>query len=87
MGVRGFPPFEQSALEGWGTGTLDYSEFHFEADEGGDGVGGTGTEAALHGEALVDVDFNFGGEAESVEGQGHHLPGGVAVVSWDTLVI
>ncbi len=56
------------------------AKFGFEADQCGDGVGRTGAQAALDGEALFDMDADFGVESEGFEGQRDHLPGGVAVV-------
>ena len=37
----------------------------FEGDEGGGGVGGTCSHAALDGEAFLDVDVDFGDEAHA----------------------
>ena len=62
-------------------------EFCLEGEQGGGGVGGAGTEAALDGEAFFDVDADVGCAAELLEGEMNGAPGGVAVVERDAGVV
>ncbi len=64
-------------------GGIEVVKFGFQGDQCGDGVGGSGAEAALDGEALFDMDGDFGLDAEGIQGQRDHLPGGVSVVWWE----
>ena len=79
-GKRG--PVWTSRLSGLAAGDV-CGELRFEADEGSDGIGGSGAEASLDGEAFFDVELDFGVDFEGVEGEFDHFPGGIAVVSGD----
>lgn len=62
-------------------------EFGLEGEERGGGVGRAGSEAALDGEALFDVDVDRDGEVEMMEREVDGLPGGVAVVEGNAEVV
>lgn len=61
-------------------------EFGFEADEGGDGIGGAGAEAPLDGEAFFNMELDFGADFEGIEGEFDHFPSGIAVVRGDARI-
>lgn len=62
-------------------------QFGLEPDEGGDGIGGTGTQTALDGETLIDIDGDTCRGAQIFESQGDHLPGGISTVGGNAGVV